>query len=408
MVNRLLAGSPPRVAARAGELRRCAAPPHFRSGARRRPWGSFPAQAAAAAAARRLPRKRRLSSRASSRFVGPLYTAVARRRRARDDAASTARPSIPTRCRCGARSTRPSCVSWRATARCSPSAAAPTTTCRSICCRADLVNAVDRHRGPALLRAPRRRPLGPPARGHRECARRPLRAGRLHADAAARQEPLPDLGPHLCAQARGVVAGALARGAADEVGHPGALSQSRLSGQRRLRRRCGGAALFRQAGAQSDAGGVGAHRRPAQGAVEIFAAREPAAASARGRLVLAQMLRAGLHHGGRGAQAALAMDRVAHASHAPDGERCRLCRRLRARQLPPAARGGGAAEVIVETTLDSRAAGALSRASSRAARCERARASGRPGRRRGARSQAAAFAPSSAGAPTRKASSTAR
>ena len=54
----------------------------------------------------------------------------------------------------------------------------------------------------------------------------------------------------LRAQARGVHAGAVAGVAADQGRHPRAVPQPRLSRQRRLRHRRGGAALFQEAGAQ--------------------------------------------------------------------------------------------------------------------------------------------------------------
>ena len=53
-----------------------------------------------------------------------------------------------------------------------------------------------RHRGPALLSAFRRRPARHrPRRGRQRAASRRV-AGRLDADPAARQEPVPDAGPH--------------------------------------------------------------------------------------------------------------------------------------------------------------------------------------------------------------------
>ena len=67
-----------------------------------------------------------------------------------------------------------------------------------------------RHRGPPVLFALRRRPHRHPARGgHQRPASRRL-AGRLDADPAARQEPVPDPGAHAAAQTAGSRTGALA------------------------------------------------------------------------------------------------------------------------------------------------------------------------------------------------------
>ncbi len=79
----------------------------------------------------------------------------------------------------------------------------------------------------------------------------------------------------------------------------------------------------------------------------------PAAASARGRLVLTQMLRAGLITADEERKAALAMDGIASASRAPEANGAEYAVDFVLDQLPAGARTG-AAEIIVETTLDSR------------------------------------------------------
>ena len=110
-----------------------------------------------------------------------------------------------------------------------------------------------RHRGPPLLCASRRRSVGHlRARRRRRAASRRL-ARRLDHHAAARQEPVPDPGAHAHPQAAGSRAGALARTQVLQGADPRALSQPRLFRLRRLRRRGGVAALFRQVGAAIDA-----------------------------------------------------------------------------------------------------------------------------------------------------------
>ena len=69
-----------------------------------------------------------------------------------------------------------------------------------------------RHRGPAVLRAPRRRSDRRGRRAHHQPARRQALSGRRqHADAADRQEHVPHAGEDAAAQAAGAVHGARAR-----------------------------------------------------------------------------------------------------------------------------------------------------------------------------------------------------
>ena len=133
-----------------------------------------------------------------------------------------------------------------------------------------------RHRGPPLLRALRRRRVRHRARAVRERARQRGGAGRLHHHPAARQEPVPVLRALARAQDQGGVSRPPARGALHEVPDPQDVSRSRLSGRRRVRGGGGLAVLFRQVRARDQPGGVGAARRPVQGAHALCAARQPA------------------------------------------------------------------------------------------------------------------------------------
>ena len=119
-----------------------------------------------------------------------------------------------------------------------------------------------RDRGPALLFALRHR-----SDRHRPRRRRqhpaPRRvAGRLDADPAARQEPVPDPGAHALPQGAGGGAGALAGAQVQQDADPRSLSQPRLLRRRRLRHRGGGAALLQQAGDEAHGGGGRDARRP--------------------------------------------------------------------------------------------------------------------------------------------------
>ena len=67
-----------------------------------------------------------------------------------------------------------------------------------------------RHRGPPLLFAFRRRSDRPGARHGQQSDAWPLLAGRLDADPAAGQEPVPEAGAHAGAQGAGGAAGAVA------------------------------------------------------------------------------------------------------------------------------------------------------------------------------------------------------
>ena len=132
---------------------------------------------------------------------------------------------------------------------------------------------VRRHRGPPLLLPPWHRSVGHLARRHARRAASRRNARRLDHHPAAGQEFVPDPGTHGDAQAAGGGAGALARAQILQGADPRALSQPRLFRLRRLRHRGGGAALFRQIGAEIDAAGSGDAGRP--GAIAVAAGAEP-------------------------------------------------------------------------------------------------------------------------------------
>ena len=129
------------------------------------------------------------------------------------------------------------------------------------------------HRGPALLFAFRRRPGRPRPRHGDQPDSWPLHAGRLDADAAACQEPVPEARPHAGTQGAGGAAGALARAQAFQGPDSRNVPEPGLFRFGRLWRRGGVAALFRQVRARRHAGRGGASRRPAQGAVAGFRRR---------------------------------------------------------------------------------------------------------------------------------------
>ena len=133
----------------------------------------------------------------------------------------------------------------------------------------------DRHRGPPLLFAFRRRSDRPGARGAQQSDARPLHPGRLDADAATRQEPVPEARAHAGAQGAGGAAGAVARAQAQQGPDPRNVSEPGLFRLGRLRRRGRVAALLRQVRARRDAGRGRGARRPAQGAVEAVAGARP-------------------------------------------------------------------------------------------------------------------------------------
>ena len=133
-----------------------------------------------------------------------------------------------------------------------------------------------RHRGPALLRAFRHRLPGHVPRADDQRPGRRRGARRLDAYAAARQEPVPVERAHHRAQDQRSVPGGMARDPSHQERDPQALSRPRLSGRRRLRRRCRGRILFRQVGARRDLGGSGDARRHVQGADQVLAAGQSA------------------------------------------------------------------------------------------------------------------------------------
>ena len=157
-----------------------------------------------------------------------------------------------------------------------------------------------RDRGPPLLRAFRRRSGRHRARADAQPHLARRRPGRLDADPAARQEPVPDPGAHRLAQDPGGDPRLLARAQLLQGPDPRALPQPRLFRRRRLRRRGGGAALFLEAGPRGDARGGGDARRPRAGAVAPRPEPQPGGRQgARGALVLAAMARARLRHARR-------------------------------------------------------------------------------------------------------------
>ena len=109
-----------------------------------------------------------------------------------------------------------------------------------------------RDRGPPLLSHYGIDPIGVARAVVANVLHRGVVAGRLDHHPAARQEPVPDAGAHACTRKlQEVDPGALARAQIHQGRDPRALSQPRLFRRRRLRRRGGGAALFRQVGAQA-------------------------------------------------------------------------------------------------------------------------------------------------------------
>ena len=118
--------------------------------------------------------------------------------------------------------------------------------CRAEGSAALFAEGVHRHRGPPLLFALRHRPRRHRARGGRQRHASRRLAGRLDADAAAREKPVPDPGTHDGAQAAGSGACAVAGAQALQERNSRALPQPRLFRFRRLWRRGRGAALFRQ------------------------------------------------------------------------------------------------------------------------------------------------------------------
>ena len=105
---------------------------------------------------------------------------------------------------------------------------------------------------------------------------RPGRPGRQHDHPAARQDPVPEPGAELLAQDPRGIAGAVARAPLHEGPDPRDLSEPRLSRRRHLRRRCRGAALFRQIGGEADAVRERRHRRADRGAEPAQPGARPA------------------------------------------------------------------------------------------------------------------------------------
>ena len=116
-------------------------------------------------------------------------------------------------------------------------------------------------------------PLGIAARGGRQPAASRRFAGRLDADPAARQEPVPDPGAHAAAETAGGRTGAVAGAQAFQDRDSRALPQPGLFRLRRLWRRGGRAALFRQIRQERHAGGGGDAGGPGQ--IAVAAGAEP-------------------------------------------------------------------------------------------------------------------------------------
>ena len=112
-----------------------------------------------------------------------------------------------------------------------------------------------------------------PARGGGQHPASRRLAGRLDADPAARQEPVSDPGAHAATQAAGGRTGALAGAQAFQGRDPRTLSQPGLFRLRRLWRRGGSAALFRQIRQERDPG-RGRHAG-GPGQVAVAAGAEP-------------------------------------------------------------------------------------------------------------------------------------
>ena len=156
---------------------------------------------------------------------------------------ASCRRSTSSRCPSG----RPTSPSSASTARCSPTAATPAAR---RCGSSDLPPYLPK----AFVAIEDRRfyyhfgvdPVGIVARARARRRRRRRRAGRLDADPAARQEPVPDPGAHAVAQDPGGDPGAVAGAQIFQGPDPRALPQPRLFRLRRLWRRGGGAEVFRQ------------------------------------------------------------------------------------------------------------------------------------------------------------------
>ena len=130
-----------------------------------------------------------------------------------------------------------------------------------------------RHRRPQVLLALRNRSLGHRPRGRDQRAASWRFARWLDPHPTACQEPFPDPGAHAPAQIAGSRTGALAGAQAFQEGNPRALPQPRLFRLRRLWRRGGRAALFRQIGEKRHDRGSRHARGPGQ--IALAAGAEP-------------------------------------------------------------------------------------------------------------------------------------
>ena len=119
------------------------------------------------------------------------------------------------------------------------------------------------------------------------------RPGRLDADAAAGEEPVPDAGAHRLAQDPGGDPVALAGAHVLEERAARALPQPGLFRRRRLRGRGGGATLLQQVGEERDAAEAAVLAGLVQAPSRLAPNRNPQAAQARAKLVLAAMAEQG-------------------------------------------------------------------------------------------------------------------
>ncbi len=133
-----------------------------------------------------------------------------------------------------------------------------------------------RHRlggGQTLSPPYRRRSDRHPARARRAGDQGPLEAGRLDHHPAARPQHLPDQQPHVRPQDSRGDPRSGAGAALHQGPDPRALPQPRLFRRRRLWHRRRVAALLRPFGAHPEPARGRDHRRPGQGAVQLFADR---------------------------------------------------------------------------------------------------------------------------------------
>ena len=143
-------------------------------------------------------------------------------------------------------------------------------------------------------------PLGVARALMRDVDREERHRGRLDADPAAGEEPVPDPGAHAVAQDPGGDPGAVARAPVFEGPDPRALSQPRLLRLGRLWGRGGGAEIFRQERALRDPAGSRAARGADEVADQARAQPQPRGRQRARRRGHHRDGRAGPHHRGDG------------------------------------------------------------------------------------------------------------